>query len=385
MRPSLRCLLGCVCALALATAGPAAAPQDHDPQEAALAAADRLDRAAEMLKDAEDAKNRVRALTETVRAYEAGLAALREGQRQLELREITLSQALEEREAEIARLLGTLAGMGRTGAPSVLLHPAGALGTARTGMILSEVTPALEKRAKHLRDELEHQQKLIALQALAEEELRTGLRGVETARAALSTALAERTDLPRRFTADPVKAALLLASSETLEEFASELDRMATAQVPGSLPGIQDRKGLLSMPVAGEISQRPGERDARGVTRPGFTLATLPLALVTTPVPATLRYHGPLLDYGTVVILEPQSGMLIVMAGLGSVFGEIGQVVPGGSPVGLMPGAAQSASDALLSPNLGQAGATGPHSLYIEVRENNAPVDPLTWFASNEG
>ena len=48
------------------------------------------------------------------------------------------------------------------------------------------------------------------------------------------------------------------------------------------------------------------EADAAGIKRPGIILATRPGALVNAPTAATIRYVGPLLDYGNVMILEPQ-------------------------------------------------------------------------------
>ncbi|MEZ5674302.1 MAG: hypothetical protein R3D81_03325 [Thalassovita sp.] len=47
---------------------------------------------------------------------------------------------------------------------------------------------------------------------------------------------------------------------------------------------------------------RADESDAAGIARPGVVLATRPRALVTTPTAATIRYLGPLLDYGNVMI-----------------------------------------------------------------------------------
>ncbi len=49
---------------------------------------------------------------------------------------------------------------------------------------------------------------------------------------------------------------------------------------------------------------------------PALLIATRPAALVTAPWPATIRYRGPLLDYGNVMIVEPSSGYLLVLAGL---------------------------------------------------------------------
>jgi len=136
--------------------------------------------------------------------------------------------------------------------------------------------------------------------------------------------------------------------------------------------------------VAGTILRHAGEADAAGITRPGIVIATRPRALVTTPAPATVRYRGPLLDYGNVIILEPQAGILLVIAGLDVVYGKTGEVLPGGSPVGLM-GGPVIGDDGLLTATGDGAGFRRTETLYVEVRENNTPVDPETWFKTDEG
>ena len=375
----MRKLLSLIAALA---AAPAAAAED--PGTAAQAAAERLSQASILLDEADGARNRVRALTETIHAFEDGLEAMREGLRRAAIRQQTLAGELAARETEIARLLGALQTIGQSEGPALLLHPAGPLGTARSGMILADVTPALETRTAALRDTLDEVKVLRSLQENAADTLRDGLQGAQTARTALSQAIADRTDLPRRFTEDPVKTALLLASTETLEGFASGLSEIAVNEAPGSLPGIATRKGALPLPVQGRILRRAGEPDAAGIARPGLVVAARPHALVTTPAAATVRYRGPLLDYGNVIILEPEAGILLVLAGLDVVYGTTGQVLPGGSPVGLMGGTAPGA-DALLIGNSAGTGADRSQTLYIEVRENNTPVDPETWFQTDEG
>ncbi|MBY5989640.1 murein hydrolase activator EnvC family protein [Roseovarius atlanticus] len=371
--------------LALMGGAPALA---QDPGTEARAASDRLNRAAALMEAAEGAANRVKALTEVVGAYEDGLEAMREGLRRAAIQEEALSRRLQSREDEIARLLGVLQSMAQSEGPVLLLHPSGPIGTARSGMILSDVTPALETRAAALRAELEEVTVLRQLQQSALDTLREGLQGAQDARTALSQAIADRTDLPRRFVEDPVKTALLVASTETLEGFASGLSQIAVDEVPGSLPGIDARKGSLRLPVEGRILRRAGEADAAGIVRPGILMATRPRALVTTPAPATLRYRGELLDYGNVVILEPQAGLLMVFAGLDVVYGEIGEVLPGGSPIGMMgapEGETGEDANALLIENEKDAGASRSQTLYIELREDNEPVDPETWFETSEG
>ena len=365
-------------------AGPVAAQDAVDPAQAARAAAQRLSEAGQMVDSAEGARNRVRALTEAIRAYEDGLEAMREGLRRAAIREQALAGELAARNDEIARLVGALQGIGASPTPVLMLHPSGPVGTARAAMMLAEVTPALEAQTHDLRRDLQEVTVLRALQESAADKLREGLENAQAARTALSQAMADRTDLPRRFTEDPLQTALLVASTETLEGFASGLSQIAVNEAPGSLPGIAERKGTLPLPLKGTILRRAGEADAAGITRPGIVVATRPRALVTTPAAATVRYRGPLLDFGNVIILEPEAGILLVIAGLDVVYGETGEVLPGGSPVGLM-GGPETDPDGLLNGNAGGTDAGQTETLYIEVRQDNTPVDPETWFRTDKG
>jgi septal ring factor EnvC (AmiA/AmiB activator) len=125
--------------------------------------------------------------------------------------------------------------------------------------------------------------------------------------------------------------------------------------------------------------RKPGEADAAGVRRPGVTLATQARALVTAPWPATIRYRGPLLDYGNVMIVEPGDGYLLVLAGLDLLYGEVGEVVSAGAPLGLMGGAA-AATEEFMTPPPDGSGGRDTETLYMELRLGAQPVDPMPWF-----
>ena len=354
--------------------------QDVSPAAAAASALEDLSAARDMLEAAKGGRERVAALSETVRAYEAGLSAVRAGLRRATIRERELSLKLAGQEEEIAALLTVLQARGRAGSPSLFLHPEGALGTARAGMIVSQMTPALNAQADALRETLVEVSTLRQLQAGAERSLQEGLTGVQDARTALSQAIADRTDLPRRFTEDPIKTALLIATTETLEAFAAGLGEISGGPLETAANAdVFDQKGALPLPVAARVLRRAGEADAAGIKRPGVLLATRPRALVSAPVAATIRYQGPLLDFGNVMILEPKSGLLMVFAGLDVVYGRTGEVIAEGAPLGLMGG-----KDAAIGEILTQVGdGTGSdlsQSLYLEVREDNEPVNPESWF-----
>lgn len=344
--------------------------------EAARAAAD-LQTAIAAMQEADRARDRVAALTQTIRAYEQGLEALREGLRQAAIREAALQLQFEAKRDRVARLLGVLAALPAQGGPLLLIHPTGPLGSARSGMMLAEVTPALQAEAAALRTELTEMQDLRLLQSGAARTLQDGLAAAQAARTALSQAMADRTDLPRRFTDDPEALKSLLRAADTLDAFAAGL-----VPVPGAdtIRDFAAARGELPLPVLGRLLRAPGEADAAGIRRPGVILATRPGALVTAPWPGTIRYLGPLLDYGNVIVLEPDEGYLLVLAGLGTVYGAVGEVVGAGAALGLMGGATAGAADFPLSRQDG-TGAGGTESLYMEIRQGGEAVDPTAWFA----
>ncbi|MFA8442114.1 murein hydrolase activator EnvC [Yoonia sp.] len=352
-----------LCALLICIASGASA------QQSAQDAAVQLQSARTQLEAAGSARDRIAALTETVQAYEAGLAAIRQEQREIALREGILTEELDLRTAEFAQLLGVLSAISKTPQPVLRAHPGGPLNTVRAGMIVADVTPGLEGEVARLNALLAETKAVRTSQDAAAQTLIDGLQGAQTARAALGQALSERTDLPIRFVDDPVQTALLVASAETLDDFAAQVAQARPDQAETLAP-----QGNLPLPVAGLVLPD----DSSG--RPGIRIATAPRALVTTPVPATILFRGPLLTYGTVVILEPAADVLFVLAGFAEVFGEAGQVLPAGAPIGLM-GAAAGLDDGILTENLGAATGQAAQALYLEVREGQTAVSADSWFA----
>ncbi len=411
--PLLPLLLALMLALLPAALAPLPALATTDTVFAARKAAEDLRAAARALKDAREARDRVAALTRAIRAYEDGLAAMRDSLRRVAVRKRAIELELAAERDRLSRLLGVLQGIQRTASPLVLIHPAGPLGTARAGQILAEVTPALNAQAAELAARLNELRLLEALQLTAIDDVRRGLEGVREARLTLSRAIGERGKLPRRFVADPGKLKRLAENSRTLDGFASGLADLPLDDPPeGAAPAppsdFAARKGRLPLPVLGTVLRRFNEADAAGLRRPGLVLAAPPLSLVTSPVAATISYAGPFLDYGNVIVLEPEAGYLIILAGLGQVYGAAGQIVPAGAPLGLLGGTPAAADDFLPEVGVGvSAGAgTGPEAnagsapqegiqaeavpgagretLYVEIRKGRTPLDPADWFALND-
>ncbi len=360
--------------------GPANAQINSNPVFAAKKASEDLRSATRALQDARVAKDRIKALSRAIVAYENGLTAMRTSLRKATIQEQALRLEFDARRDQLSRLLGVLQTIERASTPLLLIHPSGALGTARSGQILSEITPALQAQATELRQQLEELQALQGLQLSAVDDLTLGLRGVQEARLALSAAIGQRTNLPMRFVSDPEKLKTLAQNSDTLTSFAQGLADLPFDTKGPPRPDFAAVKGSLPLPVFGTILRKFNEADAAGLRRPGIIVSAPPVSLVSTPFPATIRYRGPLLDYGNVIILEPGAGYLIVLAGLGQVYGEVGQILSAGDPVGLLGGKDPAAQDFLLETTQGNNDIR-QQTLYIEIRQDRQAVDPAAWFA----
>ncbi len=114
-------------ALCAALAGPALAqttPANQAVADAEAAAA-LLRAAIGQLAEAVSADDQVVALTEVIRGYELGLAALRGGLRQASGREAELRDRFEAQRDQLARVLGAMTALQQSPESTMLLHRRG--------------------------------------------------------------------------------------------------------------------------------------------------------------------------------------------------------------------------------------------------------------------
>ena len=338
-----------------------------------------LDLATADLKNANNAKKRIKSLSQAIQSYEETLAILRISVRDLTLQQSQVQDVLDQGENEIMQLLGVLATVQKAPIAGQMLHPNGPLATARSGMIISDIVPILQENVDQLRDQVMVLKQLSETQFKAQNSLQTGLLELQKAHSNLGRAIANREDLPKRFVANPEKLEILIKASKDLETFAASVQSIALNEPSVSLPSVRDRKGNLNLPVRGKILRKFNEADSSGVKRTGIILATEPKAIVISPTAATIRYLGPLLDYGNVAILEPQNGLLFVFAGMDTIYGEIGQVIPALSPIGLMPSQSNEI-DKIFKTQANISSGKLSETLYVEVRSGSDAENPLNWF-----
>lgn len=339
---------------------------------------DDLNNARSELNSANSYRDRVSALSNLIMETEKSLGDLRSKYRVIKLQTKQLNTELIFQKEKISELSGAILMLGKEPTRSMLLHPSGALNNARSTLILSDILEGVRSEARNLNRNLNKLMLLTNLTQNAEEEMKISLESIQSARASLIKAASDRTDLPIRFIDNPEKLRSLSKSSKSLNEFASALNSLEKTIITTEEPISKDYAGNLSLPVEGIVVRKFNDADAAGIIRPGIVIRTKDHELVRSPVSATIRYAGPLLNYGMVSILEPEDGVLLIFAGLSEIFGKPGQILSQSSPIGFMGGRNISGENFITETELNSGRLS--QSLYIEVRYNDKPQDPFDWF-----
>ncbi len=351
---------------------------------------DEIDRAAALLDEAEAALSSARgdearrqALAVALQAHEAALAVLREGIRRLAETDRRLADGLEAERMRAATVLGAWQSLARAPRSAVLTHPEGALAAARTALLLADLTPRLRAEIAELGRRIDALRGLRIRQEIARAEAKGTLAALQALRAEAS----RRGRAARRHWRSPeirealrAQAAEAAARARDLEDLARTL--RATEAEADARP-FEARRGRLPLPVAGRITGSFGGVDPWGRTGQGVTVTAPAYAEVRAPVAGTVRYAGPLIDYGEVVILEPEAGWLMVLAGLGSVDRGVGETVTAGARLGDLGGPLPSSEEFLLEAS-GAVPKIETTDLYLELRQAGTAVDPAPWFAATK-
>jgi septal ring factor EnvC (AmiA/AmiB activator) len=119
----------------------------------------------------------------------------------------------------------------------------------------------------------------------------------------------------------------------------------------------------MVVPASGTLVGRFDETNRLGITSKGLTFETRPGAQVVAPFDGRIVFAGPFRGYGQILIIKHSDGYHSLLAGLGRVEGSVGQWLVAGEPVGVM------------------ADGTDKPRLYLELRHNNQPINPLPWLA----
>ena len=355
-----------------------------NPVLASASAFDEIERAqrllaetASLLKQAEP-DERLAALGRAVSAHEAALAAYRGAFRALGVREAELLGGIDADRGELQRLLGALQSLSRAPESALFAYPGGPVNAARSATLLAGISDPLDARITELRNRLDQLQTLRDGQDLARAELRGTLGGLQALRT--ETAKAQRRGRTPEISSVDDPAGWLDRGVRTLDQLASVLDTVFVDSPIGlETVAFSEMRGLLPLPVRGNVTSGFGSEDPWGRPGKGLSVAVPAYAQVTAPWDATVRYAGPLIDYGQVIVLEPETDYLLVLAGVGETAVQTGQTVLTGQPIGGMAGPLPETEEFLLEAREGDV-QIELETVYIELRHDGRALDPADWF-----
>lgn len=316
------------------------------------------------------------------------------------------TQLLARLEADRETLIDILAAIQRIETqtpPAILAAPDDAADAARAASLMSEVAPALRRRAEELAAQLESLRAVRREMAGQQENLTEAETLLAAQRLELEVLIAERRALEarRRREAEAYLEASSMAGerARSIRSLIGEISRMAEVSptlsprrrddsdsaipeprlrperelvsarapaVPLETLRFSDARGRLRPPAQGDIRQRFGHIAEDGSASEGIFIRTRPRAQVVSPFDARVEFAGPFNTYGGLLILDVGDDYYIVLAGMAVTYASAGQSVLAGEPVGAMPADGGPAPD-----------------LYLELRRNGDAIDPGPWIRTH--
>lgn len=344
----------------------------------------------------------------------------------LEVEESRARVNLRGRRQQMSRIIQGLQRMSLLPKESLLLGPGSPVDLARGNLVLQAALPRIEEEARELRadlsdlavlrDEIEGQKRnlLAAELALAKEheglsqllerkealeaatgeelavarehaqalsqqaaDLRDLIVRLERERLLASIALpAIKPDVPSPPTPAPVadaQPAISDAASSSAENMApapetsTQTALLAPSAMPEDVRPFPSNPGSLVIPARGRLRYRFGAalpQSKAGGNAKGLYMETRPGAQVVAPYDGKVVYAQNFRGYGLILIIEHSGQYHSLLSGFERIDAIEGQWVLAGEPVGVM----------------GDPG-TGDPELYLELRRDGRPIDPLPWLA----
>lgn len=399
-------------------------------------------RAAELANEVLALRGQLVAAAAKTQAHEANVAAIESRLTELGRAEIDRAARLRDRREQFVRVLLALQRLARHPPEAVIAQPLDTPSMVRSAILLRTAVPQIESRTVQLRDELAALSKLRQAAAQKRTELAAATAGLEKEQERLDGLIQKKAKLKRQADKESRKAARrierlareakdlrdLMARVEAERKKRLEAERKARLAAERKAHEEQDRlareradrlakeeaakreseaepkskrttgvaratpppvpqppadnlgigsgaeivpmsraKGRLPYPAVGRVISRYGQSTGSGFTSKGISIETRNGARVIAPYDGLIVFAGPFRGYGQILILEHGEGYHTLLAGMTRVDTVLGQWLAAGEPVGLM-----------------EAPDRKNPVLYVELRRNGQPINPLPWLASRK-
>ena len=319
---------------------------------------------------------RVIELARDIRNIDIERERIEERLSELAVTESQLDAQLQRDRAALSGTLAALQALETQPPPAFAVHPDDALAAVQGAIALASIVPSMQSRAQALRSQLVE---LVAIRAHMKRqsgELVRAERDAAAAQRSIEVALAEKAaaeaDIRTAAAREAEAIAELVRQAKNLKDLAARLQKRSRrnlASPPAKEGDFARARGLVPLPVIGQIERRFGQADTNGQTVQGLAIAARPGAQITAPYDGSVLYSGAFRQYGGIVILGIDGNYQMILAGMEAPYSYVGQEVLTGEPLGNLPQG---------------SGSLERSRLYLELRYNGRPIDPAPWIKNEK-
>ena len=171
----------------------------------------------------------------------------------------------------------------------------------------------------------------------------------------------------------------VLAVPQSRPNSAASQKTLVTPTLKPSGPSIASARGQLSLPALGKVVRLFGARTEAGSEATGVTWKTRAEASVVAPWDGRIVFAGQFRQFGQILIIDHGEGYHSLIASLGQIDAQLDQWVLAGEPVGTTSSGADTKNGGGASRDQSRSGGA---MLYVELRRNGQPINPLPWLAT---
>ncbi|MFO8155898.1 MAG: murein hydrolase activator EnvC family protein [Pseudomonadota bacterium] len=335
----------------------------------------RIDRAQAELRELEgerdEAENRLREVDRAVgRASrqlaetEQELTATRDRLAELEAEHATHERRLSQEHGALGEQVRALYQAGEQDALRVLLSQDDPSAVGRMLVWADYISEARRERIDAIRESLAELERL--KKKIAEEEQRLEERRTARTRdrEALAERRAERREVLQRLESRASGRREDLREMERDEDHLESLLGDLEGAAPGEVVDVAGRRGRLDWPVTGRIRAAFGSERESGMRWRGLFITTEAGEPARAPAPGRVVFADWMRGYGLLLILDHGNGFMSLYGHSEGLLADIGDWVEEGAPVVLT----------------GRSGGYREPGLYLEIRRDGRPVDPVAWL-----
>lgn len=295
--------------------------------------------------------------------------------------------SLKSRRQQLAGLLAALQRIAMHPPVALIALPMAPVDTVRSALLLRRTVPAVDEASRALREDLNSLAELSDAVKAAQNKISVEYAALSTQQEDLHRLMSRKAALARKVRKEQSKAQRraerLGREARDLKELITRLaappKRQKMAAIPPKFqlerensltaPALITPPALASggMPVLGRIVRHFGEAQKTGKNSKGIVIKARSGSTVVAPRDGRIVFAGPFRGLGKLLIIEYQAKYHLLLAGLARIDTEVGENVLAGEPVGTMK-------------VLQDAGS----ALYVELRRNGQPINPLPWLAAGK-